>query len=651
VNFFERQDKARGSSVRLVALFGLAVLSIVAVTDVVAAVLVRNGGTSAIVQAVVATSVITLLVIFGGTASKMVQLRAGGAAIAQSVGAVAVDPNTQDPALRRFANIVDEMAIASGVPRPRLFVLESEPSINAFAAGYTPADAAITVTAGALSTLNRDELQGVIGHEFSHILNGDMRLNVRLMGLLAGILLLGLVGIRLIAFGGNSRGRGGVNPVIVIALVATILGFVGQFFASIIKAGVGRQREWLADASSVQFTRQTNGLAGALKKIAASDTGSALTDTHAEAQINHMLFGEGKRGVGQLFATHPPLFERIKALEPEFQPSELKPLADQMRAEQPDPVAARAERGGQVTPAELAAVLVGAAAVPSAETPVSPAPPGPPIQLDPSTVSNRVGTFSAADLEHGTALSAQIPADVRQTAGQGSTAVPLLLALLLDGKPDIRANQLQTVATRLGAGAAQATQQVAAQAAAIPEILRLPVVGLAAPVVVARPREELDAVVATLDALVAADNTITLFEYCLTRLLRSYIHDAQAPAQRSKPGNGRAAAAQPAAITLLTAVAAAGNNDPAAAQRAYSAAAAHLLPGAPAPAYAVPPDLARALDAGWDVLDGLTPLDKQRLVESVVVAISDDGVVEVAEAELLRVTCALLHCPLPQLLG
>ncbi|MCW2494723.1 M48 family metalloprotease, partial [Jatrophihabitans sp.] len=236
----------------------------------------RSGGPSTIISAVTASTIITLLIIGGGTASKMVALRAGGAAVAQSVGAVPVDPSTTDPRLRRFANVVEEMSIASGVPMPRLFVLEQESSINAFAAGYSPADAAITATAGSLDTLSRDELQGVIGHEFSHILNGDMRLNVRLIGLLNGILLLGLVGLRLLQFGGGNSNRKGGNPILVLAIAALVFGFIGQFFAGLIKAGVSRQREWLADASSVQFTRQTSGLAGALKKIAGLPEGSVI---------------------------------------------------------------------------------------------------------------------------------------------------------------------------------------------------------------------------------------------------------------------------------------------------------------------------------------------------------------------------------------
>lgn len=618
-------------------LFTLAVVIIVAVTDLAAAVLLRNGGTSAIIQGVIATSVITQLVIGGGTASKMVALRAGGSAVALSVGAIPIDPSTSDPRLKRFVNIVEEMSIASGVPTPRLFVLEMEPSINAFAAGYGTADAAITATAGALDKLTRDELQGVIGHEFSHILNGDMRLNVRLIGLLNGILLLGLVGLRLLAFSGRDR-RGGINPIFAIALVAMILGFVGQFFAGLIKAGVSRQREWLADASSVQFTRQTTGLAGALKKIAYTDEGSALIDTHAESQINHMLFGEGKRGISQLYATHPPLLERIKALEPSFDPHELGPLHESWLHDHPPGAAQH-----QLTVGE--AVAAAAIAETLKESPPTNAP------LTPTSVIARVATVSPEDIARGAALRAQLPERVQLATTMPTTVVPLLLAMLLDTDPTMRAKQLDIVTTRLGGNARTATELAAGEAAEIPEALRLPVVGMMAPMLLARPAQDLDTIVATFDELVAADASVSLFEYSLTRLVRGLIRDARNPAQRSRPGSGDVGKAQAAATMLITAMAAAGNADASAAQHAYTAAMTHLYGAAGVTPYAVPGDLARTLDSGWDVLDGLAPKDKQRLIEALVLAVSDDGVVAVAEAELLRVTCALLHCPLPPLLG
>jgi Zn-dependent protease with chaperone function len=562
----------------------------------------------------------------------MIALRAGGAAVAQSVGAVPVDPSTSDPRLRRFVNVVEEMSIASGVPVPRLFVLEQEPGINAFAAGYSPSDAAITVTSGALDRLNRDELQGVIGHEFSHVLNGDMRLNVRLIGLLNGILLLGLIGLRFLQFGGGGRSRDSKsgNPLLVIAIALVVLGFVGQFFAGLIKAAVGRQREWLADASSVQFTRQTTGLVGALKKIAGLPTGSTLSDAHGAKQVSHMLFGEGGKGFSSLYATHPPLLQRIVALDPTFDADEINRLQQEFAQHTPDGMAEDALLG-----------LAGAA--PSAPSAVA-------APVQPAVVSARVGTLSADDLARGTALSGRIPAEYRAAASQGSTAVPLVLALLLDADPEIRVRQLRGVAGRLGEPTAHATQALAQRLPPLDDVLRLPVVSLAAPQLSTRPQVDRDTLAAALDELARADGVIDVFEYCLTRLVGSYLADAAAPRPRSRPGRAPVHAVQDAALTLLAAVAAAGNQKPDAAQRAFAAAVARLLPGASVP-YAPPGDPWRALDAGWEPLDGLDPRNKQVLVEALVAAVSDDGVLAVVEAELLRTACALLRCPLPPLVA
>ena len=632
MDFFERQRAARSTSVRLVLLFTLAVISIVVINDVIVAILFRDAPTATIVGWLIAVTIITLLIIGGGTASKMVALRAGGAAVAQSVGATAVDPSTSDPRLRRFVNVVEEMSIASGVPMPRLFVLDQEPGINAFAAGYTPADAAVTVTSGALDRLNRDELQGVIGHEFSHVLNGDMRLNVRLIGLLNGILLLGLIGLRFLQFGGGrSRDSKNGNPLLVIAIAMVVLGFVGQFFAGLIKAAVGRQREWLADASSVQFTRQTTGLVGALKKIAGLPAGSTLSDRHGAKQVSHMLFGEGSR-LSSLYATHPPLDKRIAALDPTFDPKEVARLREEYAAQQPDGMAEDATMG-----------LSGPAPPPTPGRAES-------THVDPTQISSRVGTLTADDLARGVALSQRIPADYRTLASEQSNAVPLLVAMVIDERPDVRDRQLHAVTTRLGARTAVTAARLADQLTRLDPILRLPVVALATPSLVARPQPERDALIAALDELARADSSITVFEYCMTRLIGSYLLDATSPRRRSRPGRASATAMQDAALNLLSVIAAAGNADRTAAERAFRTGLAKLLPGSSA-AYNPATEMWRALDAGWDALDSLNEQNKQVLVESLVAAIADDGVITPAEAELLRTTCGLVHCPLPPLIA
>ena len=631
VDFFARQHAARGTSFKLVSLFGLAVVSIVAVIDLaVFAALSGTGNTGEIVGWLIVATVGTLLIIGGGTLSKMVALRGGGVAVAQSVGAVPVDPSTSDPQLRRYINVVEEMSIASGVPVPRLFVLEREEGINAFAAGYTPADAAVTVTGGALRQLNRDELQGVIGHEFSHVLNGDMKLNLRLIGLLNGLLLLGLVGLRILAYGGGGRSRDnkGAGPILLFAVAALILGFVGQFFAGLIKAAVSRQREWLADASSVQFTRQTAGLSGALKKIAGVPTGSALQDTHAEKQINHMLFGEGKKSFSQLWATHPPLMDRIKALEPGFNPDEVAALQRKYVDSPPNGMAEDAALG-----------LVGP----------TPATPAPHVSVTPSHVVSRVGTFSPDDLARGAALSSQLAPDLRRLAAQRSTAVPLVLALLLDSSEPVRDRQLALIGARLTSHDAAAVAQLYPSVASVPPLQRIPLVSIAASNLVAHPRARRDALASLFDELALADGTFTVFEYCLTRVVSSYLRDSLDPAGRARPGRATVTQLQDAASTLLAVVAAAGNDTHDGATRAYAAGLAAL--GVASRPFTPPSDFVAALDAVWGPLDSLDPEHKRPLIEAITAAVAEDGVLTVAETELLRTACALLHCPLPALLS
>jgi Zn-dependent protease with chaperone function len=640
VDFFARQRHVRGTTIKLVCLFVLAVVAIIVLIDAVVLLILREAPQETLIGWLVTATALTVLLIGGGMIAKTLALRSGGSAVAASVGAVPVDPTTSDPVLRRYVNVVQEMSIASGVPMPRLFVMEQESGINAFAAGYTPADAAITVTGGALHLLNRDELQGVIGHEFSHIRNGDMRLNIRLIGLLSGILLLGLVGMRMMMFaswnGRDNRRGSNASMLLFVALAMVVLGFVGQFFASLIKAGISRQREWLADASSVQFTRQTTGLAGALKKIAGLPTGSRLRHAHDATQVSHMLFSEGGHSLAQLFATHPPLVERIKALDPGFDPDQVRHLADQWQAHQPDGLAEDAAAGlaapGAARPAEGT----------NGGTNGGPAR----TRVAPDQVTARVGTVSDEDLAHGGELSSQLPQELRRLAGQPSTAVDLVLALLLHRDADLLAAQQQAITARLGPQRAAAATELAARIADLPPQLRLPLADLAAPALTGRGRTERHALLATLDELVLADRRVTLFEYCLTRLVAAQLRDAEDPARRSRVGRtGAAEASRDAALTVLSALAAAGNDDPAAAEHAFRAGAAVVVPGA-APPYR--PSVAwPALDAAWPVLDRLAPEHKQRVVRAMVVAVRDDGALTLHEAELLRTACRLLHCPLP----
>lgn len=320
-NFFERQDKARRATHWLVVWFALAVLgTAVAIYAVAIAALIYAdilpGGSYWEPEIFAYAFGGTLLLVGGASFFKSLELGgSSGEMIARELGGVAVNPNATEADRRRLVNVVQEMSIASGVPMPKIFILEREKSINAFAAGTRIENAAIAVSRGALDKLTRDELQAVVGHEFSHILNGDMRLNVKLIGWIFGLVVLALVGRILMQsamLSGSSRSRknDGGQALVIIGLAVLIIGSISQFFASIIQAAISRHRERLADASATQFTRNPTALANALARIGGDS--SILESPHA-SEYSHFFFA---CGVQSLFATHPPLEERIRALNP-----------------------------------------------------------------------------------------------------------------------------------------------------------------------------------------------------------------------------------------------------------------------------------------------------------------------------------------------
>jgi len=630
MNFFERQAQARRTSTRLLVLFALAVAGIVlaAVFAVWLVAGTRPDG-SANLSLLAMTALVTLAVIGFGSLYRMASLRDGGGAVALQLGGVPVAEDTTDLDLRRLRNVVEEIAIASGVPMPQLYVLEHEASINAFAAGWSPADAAIAVTRGALEHLNRDELQGVIAHEFSHVLNGDMRLNIRLIGVLFGILMLGLIGRKVLQHAGRARGRG-VVAVLAAALVAMVIGYIGLFFGRLIKAGISRTRESLADASAVQFTRQTAGLAGALKKIAGLPDGSLLRDRGDAEEVSHMLFGDGT-GLSGLFATHPPLLQRIQALEPSFDAGQLDSLSRRWMERTPHGLEEDRALGLDAHAGSLP--LAGAS-----------------LLLEPSAVAAQVAQPEAGDYRRADAIVAAISDALHAQAVSRESAMPLLLALLLDGEPAVRALQVEEIAARLGAEPANRARHLREDALdGLHPQLRLPLAELAFPALRRRPRPQLDVFLDTMHAVVHADGRIALFEYCLGRLLQTQVREALDPAAHTRFGRRRLSQVRSELATLLCVVAQHGHGDPAAAQRAYLAGMQRILPQDHLP-YLPRQPWTLALDGVWEPLDALDPLAKQQLVEAVTATVSHDGRVSVAESELLRTLCGVLHCPLPPML-
>ncbi|HEX6832779.1 MAG TPA: M48 family metallopeptidase [Rudaea sp.] len=645
MNFFAQQELARTHTRRMLILFVLAVVCIVGAVDIV--LMIAFGGFGHGRHASVSNaqpfvmfwaSALVLFVIGACTLYKVATLRGGGGVVARQLGATFIPADTTVFAYKRLRNVVEEIAIASGVPVPEIYVLEDEAAINAFAAGYTPADAAVTVTRGSLEKLTRDELQGVIAHEFSHILNGDMRLNIRLMGVLFGILVIGIAGRKLLENTGRSRDSGGA---VAFGFAILAIGYIGVFFGRLIKAGISRQREYLADASAVQFTRQTLGIGGALKKIGGLAEGSKLASAETE-EVAHMLFGDGV-GYSALFATHPPLEKRIKVLDPQFDPREFSDIARAWS----QPVAVGEQDGAQVSIAGFApaAAVLGSRSGPATGRGTLPAAAAE-ISITPKKVVGQVAQPGEDDYETAAAIHTTIPDALRAFAYSAERAHQVVYALTLDTNRDVRAKQLGIVEKYHDAATRAGADEIAAQLAGLHPLQRLPLAQLAFPTLRRRTRPQLVTFLATLNELIQADGRVQLEEYCLAKLVSVQIVDALDPSKARPSGSLKLPALAAELADVFAIVAAYGNDDPADAQRAYLLGMHEVSPDAIAE-YAPREEWSAALDRALPRLDQLAPAGKELLVRGLTRAIGADGRVTVTEAELLRTICAALHCPLP----
>ncbi|MDT8386519.1 MAG: M48 family metallopeptidase [Thiogranum sp.] len=653
MDFFTQQDRARRQTRTLVVLFIAAVIAIIVAVDLVVLFLVAANSVDSATGAPAAfslhehtgllalTSLVTAAFITLASTFRIASLSAGGGKVARSLGGTLITPDTPDPLRKRLHNVVEEIAIASGVPVPEVYVLEQEAGLNAFAAGFAPGDAAIAVTRGSLETFSRDELQGVIAHEFSHVLNGDMRLNMRLMGILFGILAISVIGrtilrsMRYSRFSSRSSNRGGgMGAVIAVGAALTVIGFVGLLFARMIKAGVSRQREYLADASAVQFTRQTQGIANALKKIGYGAT-SALEETDVE-EVSHMLFANGLRRFSSLYATHPPVEARIRALEPNFDPdvyvSELhrKAAADEQTLAQQESDAAPTEARARLDQL-LKSLLI----------------------LTPAAISGSIGNAGEAHIQHAADVRRLIPPTIREAAHSASGAMLLVPALLLDRDDAIREQQLALLAPAFNQEQLSRIRELY-DAAQLPEAqFRLPILDMAFPALRQRPREQLSQLLAQVRQLIAANGQVNTFEYLLSRVLMSHLRDAGHPQQAGGSKRRVRLSNSVAELhTLFSVVAWLGHPaNGAAARDAYQAGMLALLTSAADwPPYQAPGQWTQQLDQALSQLDNLSMLLKEELIKALSGTISHDGKVTLSEAELLRAICAILHCPLPPLL-
>ncbi len=640
MDFFEAQDRARRRTGRLVLLFALALLGTVAALYAAAlfigdAAFTRADHRGWRPELLGGVALFTLLVSGVASLSRWLALRDGGPAVAERVGGRSVAPDTTDLGERTLLNVVEEMSIASGVPVPAVYVLPDESGINAFAAGYSPADAAIAVTEGALARLSRDELQGVIAHEFSHVLNGDMRLNTRLSALVFGILALSIVGrgilrvflrARVSRSSRREKGAGGALAFVFASGVALlVIGYIGHLFGRMIQAAVSRQREYLADAAAVQFTRNPSGLAGALKRLGGAIAGGVLDHPHA-GEISHFCFAQNfSGGFLDWFATHPPLEQRIRAIDPAW---DGKFTAAKGRAEADERVSSLgAPADAQSFRPEMA-------------------------RIDPAALIGAAGRLSPQSVDAGRDLLAALPDTLQEAARDPARASALVFALCIPlGSPsDELAVPLELVSTRADKAAARETARLHSELKRIPVAHHLALFQLAAPALRQLSPEAGATLLDTLEALVHADGQVSVREYALQKLVTRTLGLASRPRdaiQVLAPNqvSGELSLALSAAARVEAA-------DERAAAMAFARAATEFNGLQPPLAYR--PSGA----SSWEELDlalehlAHTPAPfRKRVLQAFAAALTADSRLTMAEADMLRAFAAALDCPLPPVLA
>ncbi len=634
-DFFAAQAAARRRTALLLAWFGLALLALVALFYVGLALplfVARDGRPLLHAELLGFVTLGVLGTTTAGCVYHVVKLARGGAAgVMEGLGATRLDAGSGDLRERRLLDVVEEMAIASGVPVPQVFVLRDEPGINALAVGQATRGAAVAVTSGALEHLSRDELQAVVAHEFGHLLNGDSVLNERLMGMLGGLSILALFGRQALEVASSAGRRDARLGLFLLpsGVVLAVAGWAGLLCGQIVRAGVSRQREYLADASSAQFTRNPGALASALAKI--RDHGSALQRARA-VEASHFFFANALEGLfARWLQTHPPIEERIRRL---------------------DPSGALAPASGEP------------AGISGGTRPIATLGPDPSRKL-----LDTIGAPRPEHLSRASEILASLPAEVALAARSPDTAPSLLVALAAsDGPvtwepPGIRdASPSPDASSGTGALAArEASPPRTGSAAFAGAPLVFPLEGLsraqrlcAADLAVATldvlPPDRLEALGQALDRATRQDAHVSVFEWMLGSLVRRRI-DRRRSSRRPRPPRFAAVAqVEVECLQLLSLVAWSGSHDAARAGEALAAGVRELGTG---PGWTVlPRDRlgAAVADGALRTLAQATLEVRRRVLRACTAASAIDGRITSAEAELLRVVASFLECPIPPVL-
>ncbi len=595
----------------------------------------------------------TLIVVLCGALFKISQLRRGGGeSVATMLGGRQVYPDTADFFEKRLRNVVEEMAIASGIPVPPVYLLPKENGINAFAAGFTPADSVVAVTYGTMTGLTREELQGVIAHEFSHILNSDTRMNINLMGIIYGLVIIGITGRVILEFSLHSSGRrssrsdSGKIVVFAIAagLILWVIGSCGMLFGKLIKASISRSRERLADASAVQFTRDPAGLAAALKKIGGLSQGSLIRSPNA-AQASHMFFGNGLRGSS--FSTHPPLAERVRWLEPTFDGTFPTVTREDLRAQlarfEGAPPEKKEKKPDMVDlftdPGKLAvtATILDATTKPAFRP------------NNPEALIDSIGAPMEHHADAARALIASIPERAKEHARDPYGARMLIYFLLLDSDGTIRSKQMAIIKEQAEPEVFQTLEKAIPNLGAIQPQMRLPIIDLAIPALRFLSKGQYAAFRAVAKALTDADEQVDIFEYALQRVLICHLDPMFSDAPKRRAANYYAIRGlEKETSVVLSVLAWKGHASESDTTAAFQSAAEKIT--APKAVFALQPEAEctwDALDAALDKLAEGSFKVKKWVLGAALACLMHDREITVEEIELFRAIADTLGCPVP----
>lgn len=645
MNFFESQDRVRKHTFQLVLLFGMAVVTLIIMVNLLVMVVfgyinseqMQDGGTllqQMDWQTFASVSAGVGAVVLVGSLYKIMALSAGGKVVAEALGGQLIPQNTDDLKQRRLLNVVEEMAIASGTPAPPVYILVGEPGINAFAAGFSPRDAVIGVTQGLIEHLSREQLQGVIAHEFSHIFNGDMRLNIRLMGVLNGILIIGIAGYYLLySTSFSRRGRSndkGAAGILALAIGLMVIGFAGTFFGGLIKAAVSRQREYLADASAVQFTRNPDGIAGALKRIGGLEFGSIVENPGAP-EVSHAFFAQGVSGFMQsLSATHPPLAKRILRIDPHWDGKfDSSDKTDSPRKE--DEVGKKETLTREELASKVITIAVGAA------------------MADVANAFDQIGNPKPETINYARSLIAGLPMAIKDAAREPYGARAVIYSMVLDPGEEIRGRQLEHLQKYADPDVFVLTNKLLPEMSGLDIKYRLPIIDIAIPALKQLSLNQYQAFRDNLIALIEMDSRVDMLEWSLQKILFNHLDGQFFKRVRTETRYTHAGRLKQEIELILSVMAYAGHQDQNEIEAAFIAATKTLEFGG-FQLWAKNEISLSDLDRSLQKLEKLKPLAKLQLLKACAASVVHDQKISPVEVELLRAFSDVLGCPMPPII-